>query len=118
MDFFISDALAQSGETSGGALQLFFIVGIFVLFFFMFIRPQQKRQKKHKELISSLEVKDEVVTNGGTLGKVTGVDDNFIQLEIAPSVVVQVQRQAIAQLMPEGTYISNLSKKKSKKAQS
>ena len=103
MSFFISDALAQSGDQSGGYLSLVPLVLIFVLFYFLLIRPQQKRTKKHKEMVGALQVGDEVVTNGGTLGKITSADVNFVGLEVASGVVIQVQRQAVAQLMPQDT---------------
>ena len=103
MSFFISDALAQSGEQSGGYLSLIPLVLIFVLFYFLLIRPQQKRTKKHKEMVGALQVGDEVVTNGGTLGRITSADVNFVGLEVASGVVIQVQRQAVAQLMPQDT---------------
>ena len=105
MSFFISDALAQTGEgSSGGLLSLLPLVLIFVLFYFLLIRPQQKRTKKHKEMVESLEVGDEVVTNGGLLGKIKSVDVSFVDIEVAVGIVVQVQRQAVAQLMPQDTF--------------
>ena len=105
MDIFISSALAQSGgETGGGLLSLLPLILIFVLFYFLLIRPQQKRTKKHKEMVASLQPGDEVVTNGGTLGVITDVDTNFIRLEVADRVEIQVQRHAVAQIMPEDSY--------------
>ena len=106
MNFFISDAWAQFGGGDGGILGLLPLVLIFVLFYFLMIRPQQKRQKQHKEMTAAVAKGDEVVTNGGTLGKVTKVDDNFISLEIADGVNIKVQRHAIQMLMPKGTYKS------------
>ena len=103
MSYFISDALAQSGDQGGGFLSLIPLVLIFVLFYFLLIRPQQKRTKKHKEMVEALQVGDEVVTNGGTLGKIKSADVNFVGLEVASGVVIQVQRQAVAQLMPQDT---------------
>jgi preprotein translocase subunit YajC len=70
------------------------------------IRPQQKKQKQLKEMTAAIAKGDEVVTNGGILGKVTKVDDNFISLEIADGVNIKVQRHAIQMLMPKGTYKS------------
>lgn len=116
MNFFISDALAQSGEQSGGGLiSLIPLILIFVLFYFLLIRPQQKRTKNHKRMVDALQVGDEVVTNGGTVGKIFDLDENFVQLEVGASVVVQVQRHAIAHLMPDGTFKSQ-PKTKSKAA--
>lgn len=105
MNFFISDALAQtgSGPTGGGLISLLPLVLIFVVFYFLLIRPQQKRQKQHREMVASLSTGDEVVTNGGTLGRVIDVGDTFITLEIAPNINIKVQRNAVAQMMPKGT---------------
>ena len=80
-----------------------FLIVIFAVFWFLLIRPQQKRQKEHKALVEGLSKGDEVVTNGGLLGKITKVGDNFVTLEIADGLKVQVQRVAVAQLMPKGT---------------
>ena len=105
MDFLISDAFAQAGGDAGGSLfSLLPLVVIFVLFYFLLIRPQQKRAKQHKEMVAALSKGEEVVTNGGLLGKVTDVDDNFISLEISSGLIVKVQRQAVSQVMPKGTY--------------
>ena len=105
MDMFISSAFAQSGGEAGGGLLSFLpLILIFVLFYFLLIRPQQKRTKKHKEMVESLQPGDEVVTNGGTLGVITGVETSFVRLEVAENVEVQVQRHAIAQIMPEDSY--------------
>ena len=77
---------------------------IFVIFYFLLIRPQQKRQKEHKDLISKLAVGDEVVTAGGVLGKVTDLGDSFVHVEIADGVMIKVQRQTIGAVMPKGTF--------------
>jgi preprotein translocase subunit YajC len=105
MSFLISDAWAQAGGEAGGSLfSLLPLVVIFVLFYFLLIRPQQKRAKQHKEMVAALKKGEEIVTNGGLLGKVTDVDDNFVTVEIASGLTVRIQRQAIAQVMPKGTY--------------
>jgi len=105
MDFLISNAFAQAGGDAGGSLfSLLPLVVIFVLFYFLLIRPQQKRAKQHKEMVAALSKGEEVVTNGGLLGKVTDVDDNFISLEISSGLTVKVQRHAVSQVMPQGTY--------------
>ncbi len=105
MNMLISDAWAQAGAEGAGSglLSLLPLVVIFVLFWFLLIRPQQKRAKQHKEMVSGLKKGDEVVTNGGTLGKILDVGDNFINLEVAEGVQIKVQRQAVAQMMPKGT---------------
>ncbi|MEO1767127.1 preprotein translocase subunit YajC [Thiobacter sp. AK1] len=79
-----------------------FIV-IFVLFWFMLIRPQMKRAKEQKKMLDALQKGDEVVTAGGLLGKVTKVGDQYVSLEIADGVVVQVQKPTIQAVLPKGT---------------
>ena len=84
MSFLISDAWAQAGGEGGsGLLSLAPLVIIFVLFYFLLIRPQQKRAKQHKEMVASIKKGDDVATNGGLLGRVIDLDDNFVTLEIA-----------------------------------
>lgn len=105
MSFFISDAWAQAApqgqqDLLTGMLPLVFI---FVVFYFLLIRPQSKKAKEHKALIGALAKGDEVVTNGGLLGRITNVGDNFIELEVGEGMKVKVQRQAISSLMPKGT---------------
>ena len=103
MNLFISDAWAQGDPAGGGLLGLLPFVLIIVVFYFLLIRPQQKRQKQHKEMVANLSKGDEVVTNGGTLGKITDVGENFITLEVATGVLVKVQSHAIQAMMPKGT---------------
>ena len=103
MGFFISDAMA-AGSGSEPNFSGFIMIGVFVLlFYFMLIRPQSKRAKEHKQMVESLAKGDEIVTNGGILGKIAEVEDSFIMVEIASGVVVKVQRQAITALVPKGT---------------
>jgi len=80
-----------------------FLVAMFVLMYFLLIRPQQKRAKDHKKLLSELKKGDEIVTNGGVVGKIKFVDESFAALEIAEGVVVKVQKQGINQKMPKGS---------------
>ena len=104
MSFFISEAWAQADAAGGGGLiGILPMILIFVVFYFLLIRPQQKRAKEHKAMVAELSKGDEVVTNGGTLGKITDVDENFVTVEIAEGVNVKVQRMAISQMMPKGT---------------
>ena len=81
----------------------FFLIAMFVLMYFLLIRPQQKRAKEHKKLLNELKNGDEVVTNGGVIGKVTSVDESFATLEISDGVIVKVQKQGINQKMPKGS---------------
>jgi preprotein translocase subunit YajC len=77
---------------------------IFGVFYFLLIRPQTKRAKEHREMIGKLSTGDEVVTNGGVLGRITEVSDSFVTLQVASGVAIQVQKFQIAQLMPKGTF--------------
>jgi preprotein translocase subunit YajC len=103
MDFFISNAYAQDAAASGGLLSFLPLIVIFAVFYFMLIRPQMKRSKEHKQLVSQLGKGDEVVTNGGLLGKITDVSESFVTLELSDKVQVKLQRQAVANVMPKGT---------------
>ena len=104
MSFFISDALAAApAEAQPDAFMSFLpLILIFVVFYFLLIRPQTKRAKEHKQMVEGLAKGDEVVTNGGLLGRITAVGENFVQLQIADDVEVRVQKQAVANLMPKG----------------
>lgn len=79
------------------------LIIIVVVFYFLLIRPQQKKQKEHQEMISTLELGNEVVTAGGLLGKIVKIGDQYLQLEISEGVKVKVQRTTIGSLMPKGT---------------
>jgi preprotein translocase subunit YajC len=100
---FISNAYA-AGATTGGDLMSFLpLVVIFVLFFFMIIRPQMKAAKAQREMITALQKGDEVVTTGGIVGKVTKVTESFVSLEIAANTEITVQKQAVQSALPKGT---------------
>jgi preprotein translocase subunit YajC len=104
-NFLISDAWAQAGTGGGSSLfSLLPLALIFVLFYFLLIRPQQKRAKQHKSMVADMKIGDEVATNGGLLGRVIELDENRITLKVATGVDVQVQRHAIAQMIPKGVF--------------
>jgi preprotein translocase subunit YajC len=104
MGFFIADAYAQAGGGGGGSLMSFLpLVLIFVVFWFLLIRPQQKKAKEHRNMVEALKKGDEIVTNGGLLGRITKVNEHFVSVEIADGTEVQIQRFAVASLMPKGT---------------
>ena len=103
MDFFISNAYAQSLGGADSLVSLLPLVLIFVVFYFLLIRPQSKRQKEHKDMVAGLQKGDEVTTAGGLLGKIADVKDNFVNLQIADGVVVTVQKHTVSSLMPKGT---------------
>jgi len=83
--------------------QIFILIAMFALMYFLLIRPQQKRAKDHKKVLSELKIGDEVVTNGGIVGKITSVDESFADMEIASGVTVKVQKQGINNKIPKGT---------------
>src|SRR5246127_4863661 len=89
---------AQGGDTLMGMLP---IILMFVVLYFIMIRPQMKKAKEHKTMIEALQKGDEVVAVG-ILGKIEKVGDNFLTLEIAPNVTIQVQKQAVTTLLPKG----------------
>lgn len=96
--------VAQAAAPEGNALMgMLPIILMFVILYFLMIRPQMKRQKEHRAMIDALAKGDEVATAGGLLGKVAGLSEGYLQLEIAPGVQVQVQRSAVAQVLPKGT---------------
>ena len=101
----ISPAFAQGAAPGGeaGWTGLLPIVLMFVLLYFMMIRPQMKRAKEHKAMTDALQKGDEVVAAGGLLGKISKVTDAYISIEIAPNVEVSVQRLAVQTLLPKGT---------------
>ncbi len=106
---FISEAFAQAAPATGadsmfgGLGSMLPLILMFVVLYFVMIRPQMKRQKEHKSMIDALAKGDEVVTSGGLLGKVSKMGETFIGLEIAGGVEIQVQRSAVVQVMPKGT---------------
>jgi preprotein translocase subunit YajC len=109
VNVFISSAFAQTAPAAGGgemssllAQAPFFLVMLAVLYFLM-IRPQMKRQKEHRTMIDALAKGDEIVTIGGVLCKVTKMGDSYLTVEVANGVEMQVQRSAVAQVLPKGT---------------
>jgi preprotein translocase subunit YajC len=106
LDFFIPVAHAQAapaGAQGGGLLSLAPLAVMFVIVIFMIILPQSKRAKQHRELLAALQKGDEVVTNGGVAGRVTGIGDSFVTIEISDGVQVKFQRAAISMVLPKGT---------------
>ena len=106
MSLFIASAHAQTGAAGpqgGEMFQILFLVGLFVLFYFIAIRPQRKRQKEHQQMVSSLSKGDEVVTSSGILGRVTALDDNYMVLNVANNVDMKFQRIHVHAILPKGT---------------
>ncbi|HBB53429.1 MAG TPA: preprotein translocase subunit YajC [Legionellales bacterium] len=107
MGFLISDAMAQTAAAAPAAMEttssIFMMVGIFVVFYLLIIRPQSKRAKEHRELITKIKTGDEVVTSGGILGEIVRLDEQFVCLSIQNGVEMVVQRQSISTVLPKGT---------------
>ena len=101
----ISNAYAQTAAAGpmDGVMQFLPIILMFVVLYFLMIRPQQKKAKEHKSLLEALSKGDEVVTASGMAGRVTKVGDDFVTIEIAANVEVQMQKPAIAVVLPKGT---------------
>jgi len=107
LNLVISDAHAAdpapAGQQGGGLMAFLPLIVIFVIFYFLLIRPQTKRAKEHREMIAKLGKGDEVVTSGGILGRVTDLEEAFLTVEVANGVAVKVQRHAVTQVLPKGT---------------
>lgn len=105
MDFLISPAFAQAAGPQPQSMTSFLttMVVLFVVFFFIAIRPQMKRAKEHRSMVSALGKGDEVITSGGMAGRIDDVSDSFITVEIADGVRVKVQKQAVTAVLPKGT---------------
>ena len=103
---FISNAYAQTAAAAGpldSVMQFLPIILMFVVLYFMMIRPQQKKAKEHKSLINALSKGDEVMTQAGIAGRITKVSDDFVTVEIADKVEVQMQKPSVAMVLPKGT---------------
>jgi|SRR5688500_5660482 len=105
MNALIPDAFAQGAAAPGGfqGAPLLMMVVFIAIFYFLLIRPQQKKAREHQNLVSKLAAGDEVVTSGGILGRITEVGDTFVTLEVAEGVRIKVQRIQIGALVPKGT---------------
>jgi preprotein translocase subunit YajC len=105
LDLFISPAHAQAAAAQPNPLTSFVLpmVAIFAIFYFLIIRPQNKKQKELRDMIAALSAGDEVVTQGGVAGKVSAVGEQFLEVEIANNVTVKVQRHMIATVLPKGS---------------
>lgn len=106
MEFFIADAFAQAAPARPPAqffLDILPIVFLFVVFYFVMVRPQTKRNKEHKKMMEALAKGDEIVTTGGMLGRVLEVGENFVLIDVGKAVEVKVQKAQIANTVPKGT---------------
>ena len=101
-------AASMAAQAAGAAqpnflIQMAPLVLLFIVFYFLMIRPQTKRAKEHREMLAKLQTGDEVVTSGGLLGKVTEVGETFVGVEVASGIILKVQKVQVSQLMPKGT---------------
>lgn len=103
---FISQAHAQAAaqpNADAGIMQLVMLVGLFVMFYFIAIRPQRKRQKEHTEMVTALAKGDEVVTTSGIMGKIVKLEGEYLLLNVAENVELKFQKHAIHAVLPKGT---------------
>ena len=96
-------AAAAGGDMQSSLMSMLPLLLMFVVLYFVMIRPQMKKQKEHKAMIDALAKGDEIITAGGFLGKVSKLGDSFLSIEIANGVEVQMQRSAVVQVLPKGT---------------
>ena len=103
----ISNAYAQTAAAAAGPMdsitQFLPIILMFVVLYFLMIRPQMKKAKEHKSLVEALSKGDEIITSGGMAGRITKVSDDFVTVAIAENVEIQMQKPAIATVLPKGT---------------
>jgi preprotein translocase subunit YajC len=109
---FASPAYAATGSGAAGGtgafmMQIFPLILIFVIFYFLLIRPQQRRVKQHQEMVGAVKPRDVAVTNGGLIGKVTKVDEHEIEMEIAQNVRVRVVKSMLSDVRPHGAKAAN-----------
>ncbi|MGD8556390.1 MAG: preprotein translocase subunit YajC [Chromatiales bacterium] len=106
LSFLISDAMAEAPAAAGGEpgwTGLLFPFVLLAIFYFFLIRPQIKRQKEHKALVDSIQKGDEVQIEGGVLGRITEMGDEYAKLEIADGVVIKIRRGAVSAVLPKGS---------------
>jgi preprotein translocase subunit YajC len=104
MDFLIQSAYAQGAPQGGGFSPILIMVAFIALMYFMMIRPQQKRQKEHAQLVSNLKVGDEILTTGGILGIITGISDHYAIVKIADDTEIKIQKSSVASVVPKDTF--------------
>jgi preprotein translocase subunit YajC len=104
MDFLIQNAYAQDAQGTDPFGFLLPMIVIFAAFYFLLIRPQQKKQKAHTALISALKEGDEILTAGGILGKITGVSDHYVVVKIDDNTEIKMQRASVSQVVPKDTF--------------
>ncbi|TPW18742.1 MAG: preprotein translocase subunit YajC [Halothiobacillaceae bacterium] len=115
MDFFISNAWAQAAAPAAGQgadfLSFVPLIIIFLIFYFLLMRPQIKRAKDHRKMIETLSKNDEVSTSGGVMGRIVKMEESYLVLEVAEGVRIKFQKNAVASLLPKGTLKDNATKR-------
>lgn len=104
MDFFIQTAHAQGAQQSDPFSFLLPMIVIFAAFYFLLIRPQQKKQKAHTALIGALKEGDEVLTAGGILGVITGISEHYAIVKISDNTEIKIQKSSVSQVVPKDTF--------------
>ncbi|MBM38131.1 MAG: preprotein translocase subunit YajC [Woeseia sp.] len=105
MDFFIQSAFAQgTASQSGSGSFIIMMILMFAVFYFLLIRPQQKKQKAHSALVAGLSVGDEILTAGGILGKIVGVSEHYAVVNIGKDNEIKIQKSSVSMVVPKGTY--------------
>ena len=104
MEFLIQNAHAQGAQQGDPFGFLLPMIIIFVAFYFLLIRPQQKKQKAHTALVAALKVDDEILTAGGMLGKITGVSEHYVVVKISENTEIKMQKSSVSQIVPKDTF--------------
>jgi preprotein translocase subunit YajC len=104
MDFLIQPAYAQAGQQADPFGFLLPMIIIFGAFYFLLIRPQQKKQKAHADLVNNLKEGDEILTAGGILGVITGISEHYAVVKISDNTEVKIQKSSVAQVVPKDTF--------------
>lgn len=104
MDLLIQNAYAQGAPQGGGLSPLLIMVAFIALMYFIAIRPNQKRQKEHAQLVAGLKVGDEILTTGGILGIITGISDHYAVVRIADNTEIKIQKTSVAAVVPKDTF--------------
>ena len=104
MDFFISNAYAQAAAQPSPYSLPLMMVFLFGAFYFLLIRPQQKKQKAHAALVAELTIGNDILTAGGILGRITGVSEHYAIVQIAENTEIKIQKSSVTQVVPKGTF--------------
>jgi preprotein translocase subunit YajC len=104
MDLLIQNAYAQGAQPAGGLSPLLIMVAFIALMYFIAIRPNQKRQKEHAQLVAGLKVGDEVLTTGGILGVITGISEHYAVVKVSDNTEIKIQKSSVAAVVPKDTF--------------